>query len=117
MARSADENPHCLWAPSQNGLFSEAPQRQSAMAGLLVSIWKVLPSASATTTGPSTTRGPLSRILILTSDILALLLGYDEAMMGKGTNSRKQPSSSNVTDSHLEKLAHQSEVWKRSPLT
>lgn len=58
-----EAKPILLWVPSQNGLFSEAPQRQSAMVFLL--IWNSFPSASTSLIGPRTRYGPLSFGVIL----------------------------------------------------
>ena len=65
-ARSAPAKPLSRWAPSQNGLRADCPQRQKAIAGFVESIVNSLPSASITRTDPSTTSGPLSRRRMVT---------------------------------------------------
>jgi len=75
-ARSAASNPAALCAPSQKGRFLEAPQRQSATAGLSGETGNSLPSASVMVMLPSTTKGPLSRIRIFAgSDTMKLHFG------------------------------------------
>src|SRR5947209_11912570 len=70
-ANSAPWNPTLLWVPSQNGLFTDPPQRQSENAGLPVRSY-LLPSASTSSTEPSaasTRYGPFFLTVILTAGI------------------------------------------------
>jgi len=72
-ARSAAINPQPLCEPSQNGLFFDCAQRHKATAGLSAAMKNLLPAASTMVIGPSTKNGPLSRTLMVTSDMLIFL--------------------------------------------
>jgi membrane associated rhomboid family serine protease len=67
-ANSAPWNPMRLCVPSQNGLFTEPPQRQREKAGLPVrSYWVPFTSTSSIEpSGASTRYGPLGRTVIFT---------------------------------------------------
>src|SRR5204862_2379526 len=58
-ASHTDANPFLLCVPSQNGLFSEPPQRQSEMTVRPASPYG-RPCPSTSSISPSTRRGPLS---------------------------------------------------------
>src|SRR4051794_31281529 len=58
------QKPMRLWAPSQNGLFSECPQRQREMTVRPASP-KVAPLGSTISNSPSIRMGPLLRAVIL----------------------------------------------------
>src|SRR5947209_6594026 len=66
-AASAAWKPILLWVPSQNGLVTDAPHRQSAKRGPRALVSTLLPFTSTTSTSPSTRYGPFGRMLILTA--------------------------------------------------
>src|SRR5579863_6058044 len=67
-ADSAPRKPISLWDPSQNGLFTDPPQRQSENAGLPVRSYAVplTSTSSIEPSGASTRYGPFGRTVILT---------------------------------------------------
>src|SRR5215208_717401 len=71
-ALSAARKPAFEWVPSQNGLFVDPPQRQSATVAR--STRNSLPSASSSKTGPFTKYGPLSRVAIFSRSVINILL-------------------------------------------
>src|SRR5208283_1501798 len=81
--------PTFLRAPSQNGLFSLAPQRHSATAGLPVRS-HCLPARSLSAMAPSTSSGPLGRTVIFTgSDMDGLTPRSDRPETGKPQHSSR----------------------------
>jgi hypothetical protein len=66
-------NPHALCWPSQKGLFFDWPHRHSATVSLpAISNW--FPSASVSVNGPVMSKGPFSRVRIVTSAIFERFL-------------------------------------------
>src|SRR5215467_10986650 len=66
-AASAAWNPILLWVPSQKGLLTEAPHRQSANRGPRALVSTLLPLTSTNSRSPSTRYGPLGRMVTLTA--------------------------------------------------
>src|SRR5579863_2715854 len=94
-ADSAPRKPISLWDPSQNGLFTDPPQRQRENAGLPVRSYAVplTSTNSIEPSGASTRYGPFGRTVILTVAMrppIEICLKYEDNSFWLPASSRQQ---------------------------